>query len=582
MKRLMTLPLVLALCALNAFAWDFQEISLQLENCPENAACVAWGDIDSDGDQDLFVGGHNGSESALYQSHRGSFLNVTESASLTGVTDVKSAEFVDFDQDGSLDLLCLVETGIRVQLFRQIGGQRFQPVNLNLSGTGIPVRSTAWVDQDHDGQLDLILSNGETEESGMTVLRQETTEFNQVRSDELPTPDIEIGAMNWVDWDADGDLDLFLGAHRVDQGPRLYMNVDGNLLDWTNRVDLPKHMGSTGSCWFDFNGDHKLDLFSPGSPENTHLLCYYPDNGWHNYKSVTDELNVRNLAEQGVYACAVDANMDGTKELFVLRKMGYGCALLKNPGPDLPWSDVAEEMGIAQRADRNNGAAWGDCDGDADPDLAIAQEGLGVRLYRNNTTLDHEFVVLHLCGPNDCTPLPNCQVRFDFEHDKDIGSSASLASMNSGNGAAITLVSESVMKSSVINCEVTWPGGEVTTYSIDQIQMNKHNWLHKPTSSPEIQQVAFESTGGDPRSISNAPNPFNPSTRISFNLPAAGQVRLNVFDLTGRNVATLADEVFAAGEHTLNFEAGALPSGTYLVRLTGPSTNVVHRMMLLK
>ena len=40
--------------------------------------------------------------------------------------------------------------------------------------------------------------------------------------------------------------------------------------------------------------------------------------------------------------------------------------------------------------------------------------------------------------------------------------------------------------------------------------------------------------------------------------------------------------MFAAGEHTLNFNAGLLSSGTYMVRLTSPETSVVHRMMLLK
>ncbi|MDX1546396.1 MAG: DUF4397 domain-containing protein [Rhodothermales bacterium] len=72
----------------------------------------------------------------------------------------------------------------------------------------------------------------------------------------------------------------------------------------------------------------------------------------------------------------------------------------------------------------------------------------------------------------------------------------------------------------------------------------------------------------------NYPNPFNPETTIAFELGAAGPATLRVYDLLGREVATLVDAVLPAGRHTAVFsaeQAGGLPSGTYLYRLTaGP------------
>ncbi len=66
----------------------------------------------------------------------------------------------------------------------------------------------------------------------------------------------------------------------------------------------------------------------------------------------------------------------------------------------------------------------------------------------------------------------------------------------------------------------------------------------------------------------NYPNPFNPSTEIVYYLDESGPVRLEVFDVAGRFVATLVDSVLPQGEHRARFDAGGLPTGTYVYRLT--------------
>src|SRR5690606_18200260 len=64
------------------------------------------------------------------------------------------------------------------------------------------------------------------------------------------------------------------------------------------------------------------------------------------------------------------------------------------------------------------------------------------------------------------------------------------------------------------------------------------------------------------------PNPAHSEATISFEIAEAGSARVEVFDVLGRRVAVLADGPAAAGEHTATWEAGTLPSGLYLVRLT--------------
>ena len=93
-------------------------------------------------------------------------------------------------------------------------------------------------------------------------------------------------------------------------------------------------------------------------------------------------------------------------------------------------------------------------------------------------------------------------------------------------------------------------------------------------SSPEIP--------GDMTLAQNFPNPFNPTTRIDFRTTEAGPVTLRVYDLLGREVATLVDESLFPGVHSRSFDASAIPSGMYLYRLTAGGRSESRKMMLLR
>lgn len=80
----------------------------------------------------------------------------------------------------------------------------------------------------------------------------------------------------------------------------------------------------------------------------------------------------------------------------------------------------------------------------------------------------------------------------------------------------------------------------------------------------------------------NYPNPFNPETVIEFALPVAGEATLKVYDVTGREVATLLDQPLAAGVHRANFDASRLPSGLYFYRLDAGPHSMTRKMVLLR
>jgi hypothetical protein len=80
----------------------------------------------------------------------------------------------------------------------------------------------------------------------------------------------------------------------------------------------------------------------------------------------------------------------------------------------------------------------------------------------------------------------------------------------------------------------------------------------------------------------NHPNPFNPSTRIEYAVPKAGNVSLRVFDMLGREVAVLVDGMVEAGWYAVNFNAQNLASGVYLYRLESRGFAQTLKMVVLK
>ncbi|TKJ41503.1 hypothetical protein CEE37_02775 [candidate division LCP-89 bacterium B3_LCP] len=86
---------------------------------------------------------------------------------------------------------------------------------------------------------------------------------------------------------------------------------------------------------------------------------------------------------------------------------------------------------------------------------------------------------------------------------------------------------------------------------------------------------------------SNYPNPFNPTTVISFDLPVASLVKLEVFDVNGRNVnmsgsGTTPTTEFGVGTHQITFDGSGLASGIYIYRISAGEVSVTGKMVLMK
>ena len=80
----------------------------------------------------------------------------------------------------------------------------------------------------------------------------------------------------------------------------------------------------------------------------------------------------------------------------------------------------------------------------------------------------------------------------------------------------------------------------------------------------------------------NYPNPFNPSTTISFSIPSSGFTSLKVYDILGKEVATLVNEEKQSGTYEVKFDAASLSSGIYFYTLTAELFSQTKKMILMK
>ena len=103
------------------------------------------------------------------------------------------------------------------------------------------------------------------------------------------------------------------------------------------------------------------------------------------------------------------------------------------------------------------------------------------------------------------------------------------------------------------------------------------SWDDGVTETPSVTEIPSVTA-----LLGNYPNPFNPSTVISYQLSAVSTVSLIVYDVLGREVATLVDEIQQAGDHRVTFNGSNMASGLYYYRLIAGSFSDVKRLMLVK
>jgi hypothetical protein len=116
-------------------------------------------------------------------------------------------------------------------------------------------------------------------------------------------------------------------------------------------------------------------------------------------------------------------------------------------------------------------------------------------------------------------------------------------------------------------------------YRISDVDMTGRETIHEQivSATPSAAVIPTEFALHAPY-----PNPFNPVTMIRYDVKETGLVSLKVFDLLGREVAMLVHGTIPAGSYSINWDAGALPSGVYLCRMEARDFTQTRKVVLLK
>ena len=335
----------------------------------------AWADIDGDGDPDRFVG-FNGAASRLYRNDLGSgFVDVAGRLGLTVERSVRTAAWGDFDADGDPDLLLGYAGDAPVTaLYRNDGDAGFVNVAaaVGLELTEGTTRQASWIDYDADGDLDLFLAL--RDRANRLFRNQGASGFVDVTA-EVGIGDARrtVGAV-WLDMDQDGDLDL-VTANMNGDANGLWRNDEGSFSDVAagssveagGRALADEAQGSVRVCAADIDTDGLFDLFFANYGPNALLLSSTPG-VWGDARA-TPSLAVESRYDTCTWG---DFDHDGTLDLYVNGTVGGGVHyrdyLFRREGAE-DFVDVTppELLGV----NASHGATWVDYDLDGDLDLAL-------------------------------------------------------------------------------------------------------------------------------------------------------------------------------------------------------------------
>ncbi len=563
---------------------------------------VAWGDVDNDGDLDLFLSGIAEAGRVVAGLYRNDGvdpdtgrLRMVEAGTIEPFC-FSSIAWGDYDGDGDLDLALIGSLNGVVpyvpvsRLYRNEGGilVRVDEVDFIQLHSG----AVAWGDVDNDGDLDLLISGSPAEfPPFQAVTRLYRNAGDGTFTDaEVPLTGLAFGTARFADYDGDGDLDLIhTGANTNGFKTQLYRNDTAsgilalNLVD----IDLPEWAFSDAD-FGDYDRDGDLDLLINGAERDgfkvfSGISRLYRNDGGDQF-SETELPLVPTLSGGAQWG---DYDNDGDLDLLVMgaeEPFGkYAARVYRNSG-DGTFNEQMLLVGLVLgRAD------WADYDRDGDLDLiTIGRVSLGsavTALYRN-----------------DRTPLP-----------QDVIPEAPTVLPVSVEDGTVTLAWEAIeatrpaLQHPTYNLYV-WnetnqysampahadpatglrriaaPGNvrHHTTWTLSHLEAGRYQWGVQAVSGAFVGSRFTE--GGtfivEPTAVGTEagadlpatyalhpayPNPFTLEANIRYDLPKPGSVRMHVYDVLGRHVQTLVEGDVNAGVHTVSWQADHVGAGVYFL-----------------
>ncbi|MFA6457516.1 MAG: FG-GAP-like repeat-containing protein [Bacteroidota bacterium] len=333
---------------------------------------VNWVDYDNDGDLDLFItnGPSVTANNFLYNNNgNGTFTKVIDASVVNDPGSYDGSTWADYDNNGTLDVFTATWYGQKNSFHRQFNG-KFEKVTRGAIATDQTYSETAsWGDYDNDGYVDLYLANSAVNKENCLYKNNGDGTFTRILTGEQVTEMRTSRSVDWFDYDNDGDLDIFV-ANEGGENNSLYRNDGGgHFTSITAGAVVSDGGNSFGSSVGDIDNDGDLDIFV-ANHGNT-LAFLYKNNGDGTFTKVTSDPVV---AQNGysVGSAFGDLDNDGDLDLMVTNAFSGNVAaknfLYSNNGDG---TFVKVDTGIvANDPGWSYGVAFGDYDRDGDLDIA--------------------------------------------------------------------------------------------------------------------------------------------------------------------------------------------------------------------
>jgi len=566
-------------------------------------------DLDNDNDLDLVIGGYN---VLRYYENTGT-ISSPYFIIADGIFDVVNSEigsdaqpaFVDIDDDGDLDLFAGIgesltggpDPGITMG-YRNTGTAAVPQFTFdNTLVAGIPDIGLnsypTFVDLDNDEDYDLVFGR---DLQTLVYYRNTGTKQNPVWTQNTTTFSSVEATTYWKnptfsDLDYDGDFDLIYGT---DGGVLYFYRNIGTATapsfqyypDYFKIIKLSG--GSATVSLKDFDGDGDNDLLSgdwlgkfnyfrndgtPLKPIFNQVTMPFSNLTVNSYSSpVFVDIDLDNDYD------IVSGALNGQVFLFVNNNGTFVQNTTMFSGIDVGWTSIP---------------SFADLDGDKDLDLLVGGEtGSETKFYTNDG--NNVFTVNTTTFTGVTFPSYGRPILADFDNDGDfdltIGDAWGTVKYYRNDGTVNTPVwfrYDAMFAGIEVDQNPHAGFADLDGDSRKDMILGEYNGnftYYKNLFSPitVVENDNFQKIPDGFALNQNYPNPFNPSTTISWQSPVSGMQTLKIYDVLGKEVATLVNEFKAAGKHEIAFDASNLSSGVYFYQLKVENFTAIKKLMLVK
>lgn len=544
---------------------SFEETTFpDITTTPSASRSANFIDVNGDGRDDIFFtnGPAAGQNNMLYINNGdNTFTTVTDDAIVLDNDRSDGASFADVDNDGDLDAVVVTYgrngVGKKNYFYRNNGDGTFEYEADN--AIGIPLTYSEmvnWIDLNNDQFLDAYITNSVVSTRNLYFENQGDGSFEAITGLSITSETLASRNINWIDYDSDGDRDLFV-TNENNANNSLFRNDGPN--NFTQITDLSitqNGKNSAGSSWADIDNDGDFDLFVANWGGQTNQL-FVNENG-----TFAEQPASAIAAETGSSfgSAFADVDNDGDLDLLVCNAYFTGQttnSLFMNDGNGNFTKDTSSSLAMHQG--NTFGCAFGDYNNDGWLDVILANtldENQSNSLFKN-TGSGNNWIKIRCAGDSSNKSAVGAKVRLratingsEIWQTRQIEAASGYCSQNSytthfGLGDAST----------VNEIEITWPSGTVENFlnidANDTYLVVEGEGIQLGTTSPSKYGYLIY--------------PIPAEDILVINFPKGKEnSKVELFDLNARKVK----EEMNLNENSMEMDLSQLVAGTYILKIS--------------